>query len=167
MESPALLFPRDKSVHRAPQHARFQHPTPPSSSYAHFPSQDSAMPRFYSAVPRMATAAGNLRLLHKPGEIADRDDSLKHGSVHGRFQGPWSTPLQRFEGAPLHPPKLNPTCGTTPTPGSLDDPPHPHFFVRHICARTNPFLPPRLRLCVRAYTAFFALLPGPLWRAPE
>ena len=136
--SPTVLYSREGAFHRAPAHSRFQQPMPPSSPYS---AGDSAMPRFWSAVPRTHTHAGNLRLLQPIGYIAPRDEtSLRVGPKSPRdrcFQYPSPQPMKPFHdsymGRAPTMPRTTVTSrrvkpGTSPTPGSLDSPPKPHYF---------------------------------------
>lgn len=101
MRSPSPIFDHTPQWHRSPQHSRFQHPKPPNSPFTVITTDptDSALPRFWSAVPRASTPAGNLRLYHPLGYIAPKDPAAvvvlpdsghaeSASSVHSRFQCP-------------------------------------------------------------------------------
>ena len=142
-----LLFEAN-SLHRTPSSARFHFPSPRGSPYAsnRFAPHQSALPQFYSAVPRSHTSAGNLRLLHPIGHVSPRNytggQSLRLSttveSVSGKFQAPFrqgqgwpaSWPASRVPRPKDTPLQKSPrgTQKATATPGSLDDAPRPHHF---------------------------------------
>ena len=69
----SVLYSDDRpQVHRSPIQSRFQYPMPPDARGKQIFGRrsESALPRFYSNVPRVATPAGNLRLMHPLGHVA-------------------------------------------------------------------------------------------------
>lgn len=146
-----LLFtePLAGSFHRTPSSARFHFPSPRGSPHAsnRFAPHQSALPEFFSAVPRTQTPAGNLRLLHPVGYILPRDGTGGQSSrltatiqsstwVGGRFQAPWAQGQGRqAEQIKVPRPKDTPlrsspraTGKATPSPGSFNDLPRAHYF---------------------------------------
>ena len=99
--TPTLLYGLEEGkfmgkfqLHRAPSASRFQYPSPTTSPFK-LHSEESARPRFYSAVPRSKTPAGNLRLLQPLGHIAaPLEASLSPPAIRSRFQYP-SPPRKR------------------------------------------------------------------------
>ena len=140
MTSQLVYTPRDGSprIHRAPQHTRFQHPTPPGCSTA---SSESALPRFWSAVPRTNSAAGNLRLHHPLGYIAPRSRAFVPNTLHSRFQSPvgLATPMASGGIMPVtEEPGASPRSQSSlafssrlpaePTFSTINEPPRAHKF---------------------------------------
>ena len=100
-----ILFGGETSPqhHRMPAHTRFQSPAHPRSRSPHASTSrlhESALPRFWSAVPRTTTPAGNLRLYHPLGDIAAQQSALDPLMLNSKFQFPSPPPTPSHRSPP-------------------------------------------------------------------